>query len=386
MKPIKPVLLEIQKPIVGNADVASSEAIMVTTYSELQELIAQLSILNKRYVLYFRGQKEDYTSDDNAKKRKSSFYPTIFRGTLSSGESDIRWHKLDYASKRLVEEVVKEGLAKDNINILKRKHLLQWSILQHYEVTGTPLIDVTQSLRVACSFAMLNESLKNNDAWSYLYVFGLPYVNHRISVDSEEYLTNIRLLSIAPAEAKRPYFQEGFLICEDVVQKEYVVKSELDLNNRLIAKFKIPRSINFWDCESIVPISTLYPIDDKIADVCQSIKTELDVVFNRDNHHALSKMISADDFITFFEYWQEIESILKMSMKIRGYNEFNIPLAVRKLELSADLSRRVLATNKTRNFLVHQKDRYNPSMAKYIKDVPILCANIKRALHWGVNV
>lgn len=83
MKPIKPVLLEIQKPIVGNADVASSEAIMVTTYSELQELIAQLSILNKRYVLYFRGQKEDYTSDDNAKKRKSSFYPTIFRGTLS---------------------------------------------------------------------------------------------------------------------------------------------------------------------------------------------------------------------------------------------------------------------------------------------------------------
>ena len=130
----------------------------------------------------------------------------------------------------------------------------------------------------------------------------------------------------------------------------------------------------------------MYPIDDKIADVCQSIKTELDVVFNRDNHHALSKMISADDFITFFEYWQEIESILKMSMKIRGYNEFNIPLAVRKLELSADLSRRVLATNKTRNFLVHQKDRYNPSMAKYIKDVPILCANIKRALHWGVNV
>lgn len=130
----------------------------------------------------------------------------------------------------------------------------------------------------------------------------------------------------------------------------------------------------------------MYPIDDKIADVCQSIKTELDVVFNRDNNHALSKMISADDFITFFEYWQEIESILKMSMKIRGYNEFNIPLAVSKLELSADLSRRVLATNKTRNFLVHQKDRYNPSMAKYIKDVPILCANIKRALHWGVNV
>ena len=126
----------------------------------------------------------------------------------------------------------------------------------------------------------------------------------------------------------------------------------------------------------------MYPIDDKIADVCQSIKTELDVVFNRDNNHALSKMISADDFITFFEYWQEIESILKMSMKIRGYNEFNIPLAVRKLELSADLSRRVLATNKTRNFLVHQKDRYNPSMAKYIKDVPILCANIKRELQW----
>lgn len=382
MKPIKPVLLEIQKPYVGNADVASSEAIMVNTYSELQELVAQLSILNKRYVLYFRGQKEDYSSDDNAKKRKSSFYPTIYRGTLTSGESEVRWHKLDYASKRLVEEIVKEGLAKDNVNVLKRKHLLQWSVLQHYEVIGTPLIDVTQSLRVACSFAMLNEPLENNEAWSYLYVFGLPYVNHRISVDSEEYLTNIRLLSIAPSEAKRPYFQEGFLICEDVVQKDYVVKAELDLNNRLIAKFRIPRNDNFWDCESIMPERTLYPIDDKMNEICQRIKSEIDIVFNRNNHHALSKMVSADDFITFFEYWQEIESILKRSMKIRGYNEFNVPLAVRKLELSAELSRRVLATNRTRNYLVHQKDGYNPTMAKYIKDVPILCADIKRELRW----
>ncbi len=55
------------------------------------------------------------------------------------------------------------------------------------------------------------------------------------------------MLSVAPPEALRPYFQEGFLIGEDEINETYTNKSELDLNNRLIAKFKIPNNNNFWE-------------------------------------------------------------------------------------------------------------------------------------------
>ncbi len=52
---------------------------------------------------------------------------------------------------------------------LERKKYIQWSILQHYEVTDTPLIDITQSLKVACSFAQLD----NENSEAFVYVFGL---------------------------------------------------------------------------------------------------------------------------------------------------------------------------------------------------------------------
>ena len=70
---------------------------------------------------------------------------------------------------------------------------MQWSILQHYEVCGTPLIDFTHSFRVACSFAQL----ENESDRAYIYVFGLPYITNRISINSEHDLINIRLLSIS---------------------------------------------------------------------------------------------------------------------------------------------------------------------------------------------
>lgn len=70
------------------------------------------------------------------------------------------------------------------------------------------------------------------------YAFALPYFTNRISVNSEHYLTNVRLLSVAPPQALRPYYQEGFLIGEDEFSETYTNKDELDLNNRLVAKFK----------------------------------------------------------------------------------------------------------------------------------------------------
>src|SRR5205823_8222919 len=108
-----------------------------------------------------------------------------------------------------------------------RKRYIQWSILQHYEVVATPLLDITQSLRVACSFAQR----ASRDPTCYVLVLGLPYATNRISINSEEDVVNIRLLSICPPAALRPYFQEGFMAGTPDVTSRYELKTELDFRN-----------------------------------------------------------------------------------------------------------------------------------------------------------
>lgn len=247
--------------------VGNDSGFPVATFRDLVEQIAKLSFLNKDYLLFFRGQKSDYKNKYNA----STFYPTIYRGEyLTQQELDYRFDKLNSASKILVELFKKnkiEGLAE-----FQRKKLIQWSLLQHYEVTETPLIDITQSLRVACSFGMLDNSEKT----AFIYVFGLPYYTNRISVNSEHDLINIRLLSISPPQALRPYFQEGYLVGTDDITNEYTNKGELDLNSRLIAKFEIPNTDVFWGQEfDKIPDSALYPQNDTIEAICKEIGQEL---------------------------------------------------------------------------------------------------------------
>lgn len=250
-------------------DVGKDKGYLVNTYRELVEQIAKLSYLNKDHLLFFRGQSSDYKNKVN----KSTFYPTIYRGDhLTQQELDYRFDKLNSASKILVELFRNNKI--DGLTELRRKKLIQWSILQHYEVTETPLIDITQSLRVACSFAQLN----NNENTAYIYVFGLPYYSNRISNNSEHDLVNIRLLSITPPKALRPYFQEGFLVGTDDITNEYENKGELDLNNRLIAKFEIPNTDSFWGSDfDKLPKDALYPPNDIIEEICKEIEYKIQI-------------------------------------------------------------------------------------------------------------
>lgn len=213
MKGINPRLTDALKKHLNKKAVWSQPAYPMSTYSQLQKEIARLACQNKDYVLYFRGQTSEYQTS------RSLILPSIYR-TDKTSSIEERWDRLENASKLLIENLEKSRMNKAEWELLKRKPLLQWSILQHYEVVPTPLIDVTQSLRVACSFARLkntqNEDNTQNEG--YVYVIALPYVSHRIYMDSEEYLTIIRLLNIAPPEALRPYYQDAFLVGEDVIQ------------------------------------------------------------------------------------------------------------------------------------------------------------------------
>lgn len=381
MKKIEGKLTEQIKSFIGSDSVAVSPGFPVETFSDLQMHMAQLSCLNKDYILFYRGQKSDYKAD--SRSMESSFYPTIYRGTLTPDVKEIRWRQLEYASNKLVEYLKNEKIS--STKIIERKHLLQWSILQHYEVVPTPLIDVTQSLRVACSFALLDNPIGEGEDRAFVYAFGLPYVNHRISIDSEDYLTNIRLLSIAPPEALRPYHQEGFLVGEDFIQKEFADKKELDLNRRLIAKFSIPKNNSFWNSETAMEKSILYPQNDIINDICRKICEDVNKVFAYAEQYDISSFVSTSDFMSFITHWATIEKILKRSYSMRMGNDdkwTSLPSIVKDLGLNDDLTKQLLKTSQIRNIVIHDPSAFKPRMASTMRNVEKLELYLKEELKW----
>ena len=283
----------------------------ISTFRQLVEQVAKLSFLNKDYLLFYRGQKNDYRNKANS----STFYPTIYRGEyLTQAELDYRFDKLESASKILVNLLSTNHI--DGISEIKRKKFIQWSLLQHYEVTETPLVDVTQSLRVACSFAQL----ENEEDTAYIYVFGLPYYSNRISINSEHDLINIRLLSISPPQALRPYFQEGYLVGTDDITNDYTYKNELDLNNRLIAKFEIPNKKRFWGRDfDPIPKSALYPKSDVIEKICKQIGGKLVID------------VGVASIGEFLKLWTQVEQILLNEARQHIRDVYNVRNAIQVL-------------------------------------------------------
>ena len=239
----------------------------IQSYHELVRKVAQLSFLNKDFLLFFRGQSQDFQN----KAGSSTFYPAIYRkDILTAQEIRSRFELLDIATYKLIEAFDREKL--DGRVDVRRKPYIAWSILQHYGVCDTPLLDLTQSLRVAATFAQLDNKAERG----MVYIFGLPYTANRITYNSEQDLVIVRLLSICPPEALRPCFQEGYLAGTLDITDSYANKSELDFKNRLIAKFSIPTAASFWGSGfSRIPKNLLFPDNDRIEAMCTKIKEEV---------------------------------------------------------------------------------------------------------------
>lgn len=247
-----------------NKDIRLGNPERINTFRELVPTVARIANHNPDYSLFFRGQGKDYRLNSGS----SSFYPTIFRnpgGSLSAKELNKRYRLLDRYSEELVtrlESPVIEGIKK-----LRKFPELQWSILQHYGVCDTPLLDVTHSLRVAASFALNLASERG-----YIFVFALPHPQGTITYSTEDELLNVRLLSACPSNALRPHFQEGFLVgtFPSRVKRK---RSSLDFGRRLVAKIKIPKK-SFWDGTfHAIPDDALCPKDDNMESLCSEIKS-----------------------------------------------------------------------------------------------------------------
>jgi hypothetical protein len=291
MRPITPAIPSRYQHILGDpAKISSSQPLAVNSFRELVEVAAEFAFENKDFLLFFRGQSKDYLNKGN----NSTFYPTIYRGDyVSRRELTYRFDILEGCAKALSQSF--EDRKIDGHKDVKRRKLIQWSILQHYEVCRTPLLDFTHSLRVACSFAHLN----NNSGNAYVFMFGFPYLTNRISLNSEHDLVNVRLLSICPPQALRPHFQEGYLAGTDEVTDTYDGKPDLDFNNRLIVKIRIPDESTFWGSSyHRIPKESLYPSSDPIRELCEEIK------------EMASKELRSGDLGDLLKAWAEIEEIV----------------------------------------------------------------------------
>lgn len=255
-------------------EVRKSEPVRVNSFSELAKKVAQLQYENRDYVLLLRGQRGDYRNQ----KKNSSIKPSIFRaqaGNPSSGELMDRFEKLKRAELLLVESYERHKLPR--VPEIKKRQILRWSILQHYEIVGTPLLDVTHSLRVAASFAS-----DHSGEEGFVLVLGVPNLSGAITTSSEAELQIIRLASVCPPQAFRPHIQEGYLLGEypDIAffeQKQLYQAHEVDFGRRLVAKFVFTK-VDLWNDDNfpVIPHAALYPDEhDPLAEIAEEVKEKL---------------------------------------------------------------------------------------------------------------
>jgi hypothetical protein len=251
----------------------------VQNYMDLATKVAELQFRNRDFVLMFRGQAGDYKN----KSGYTSLKPTLLRAGASTRipttqTLDRRFEQLIAAEKALISEYRDRGLL--GRQRLARQRVLRWAILQHYEICKTPLLDVTQSLRIAASFGSLDRPSE-----AFLFVLGIPNISGAITASAEAGLQTVRLASVCPPSAVRPHIQEGFLLgeypeCADAEQKMLYSHAEMDFGRRLIAKFSFEPD-SFWGTSGRFPQvvrSALYPSaqNDPMCALAEAVKSAID--------------------------------------------------------------------------------------------------------------
>ena len=253
----------------------------VKSFFELAKKVAEIQFMNRDLHFLFRGQTEDHKT----KKRGASLLKAeIFRLNAhkphnaknrvpSPGDMTVRFELLGRMERELVAGYEKAKLP--GIERLKRYRAVRWAILQHYDVCATPLLDVTQSLRVATSFAMLNNETKE----AFLFVFGVPNISGATTASSEAGLQILRLASVCPPDAVRPHLQEGYLLgaypdLSDLDDRDPHEYHELDFGRRLVAKFRFnPSDLSNDDRFVRLKEADLYPKsdDDLLRKICADL-------------------------------------------------------------------------------------------------------------------
>lgn len=249
-------------------DILKSNPKRVKSYDDLVRAVAQIMYYNRNLTLFFRGQSKDYKDDGS-----TIIKPSIYRKKPDEKRIMLkdRFEHLKLKSEKL-KNLFKESEVKyAGRDLINKYPEIAWSLLQHYEICDTPLLDITHSLHVACSFAFD----RNEGNTGVVYVLGMPWQSDPLGYNSYEELLNIKLLSVSPPQANRPYFQEGYLAgpFPNYQLDNSVRATQFDFARRLIAKFEIPINNAFWgNGFNRIPREKLYQPNDPIKDLCDKLK------------------------------------------------------------------------------------------------------------------
>ena len=213
----------------------------VATWAELRTAVSFLTLMNKRDVLYFRGQGEHH-----ARCLPVLFRPRWFlRGRSLPLRPDNRGRYYALLSELGADVLrVAKRIGMPRTYILEHVASAAASILQHYELWPTHFIDVTRSLPTALAFAEGD----GGRTQAYLYVFAMPDLRGSITSDIDQQLSLARLEAICPPAATRPHDQDAYLVARfpeprgaaspgDIIWDDWQRKT--DLMRRLVAKFSL---------------------------------------------------------------------------------------------------------------------------------------------------
>src|SRR5262249_23710992 len=149
-------------------EVLQQPPVPVATYNELVCHIAPLQHYNRNITLYFRGQNTDRQKDG-----LTQLLPSIFR--IYPGETRLmlkqRFQLLHQKTEALKKSLAKQVPQLGGTRLVTEHPELTWALLQHYQVCRTPVLDITHSIHVACSFAFDG----NKGDTGMVYVLGMPW-------------------------------------------------------------------------------------------------------------------------------------------------------------------------------------------------------------------
>ncbi|MCA0301934.1 MAG: FRG domain-containing protein [Proteobacteria bacterium] len=230
-------------------EVAEEAPLYAQNYAELLEIISFLSVMNKRHSLYFRGQVDD-------RPPKAALFRDTW-ASLSGKRHEINarpgvrqkvWQHLLEHIPFLVQDVCGRFPTPRPATLSLFREAV-WAVAQHYYLWPTPLIDVSPNLRVAASFA-----LSKRQASGFVYVYALPASTNSVTFDADQHVVLARLQAVCPPVAKRPHYQDGYLIGRfpfdgPTGDGERAPRAVSDPARRLVAKILLrnsPRG-SFWD-------------------------------------------------------------------------------------------------------------------------------------------
>lgn len=265
MKPVRNIKLASFQTVKDKTTpygILDAGPIEVHDFRDLLEKNAEVVSRNTGYSIFYRGQSRQFFD----RKGNVSILPSIYRG-VSQKQGSLLEKRFDILDDSV--KLLRGNLAGGSSRGLDSKFMRTvncWAIIQHYELFGSPLIDVTQSLRVACAFALQEADVPEGEG-PVVYDIALPFAAGPLTLDDNEELYLMKLDALMPPDALRPFIQESYLVGDELIGKNVGDIARSDLKRRVIASFRLSGDKEKWRKDIGLSADSLMVGDDKYSDL-----------------------------------------------------------------------------------------------------------------------